>query len=128
MIDKVRDSIFILLCVWIEFGEMLNIEASVRAMSMMFLLSGVLIVGAIGAVQNVNGNGRSKNIAYRSNVTVRRGNIPIANSSAIGGCRGKHVLGHLCCALRNVWGIDVTEALIAIVIDGGYRFVSLEEN
>lgn len=86
-----------------------------------FALSGVLIVDAIGAVQNVNGNGPSKIIAYRSNVTVKKGQYPIANSSAIGGCRGKHVLGHLCCALRNVWGIDVTEALIAIVIDGGYR-------
>lgn len=39
MIDGIEGSILILVCLWTAFEVMLKIEASVRAKSMMFLLS-----------------------------------------------------------------------------------------
>ena len=64
---------------------MLNIGASVRVTSLISLLSGVLIVGALGAVQTV----LSKNIAYRPK--MRRGKISDADSSTMGENRRKHM-------------------------------------
>lgn len=68
---------------------MLNIGASVRVTSLISLLSGVLIVGALGAVQTGNGNVLSKNIAYRPK--MRRGKISDADSSTMGENRRKHM-------------------------------------
>lgn len=68
---------------------MLNIGASVRVMSLISLLSGVLTVGALGAVQTGNGNVLSKTIACRPK--MRRGKISDADSSTMGENRRKHM-------------------------------------
>lgn len=65
MISRVRGSILIFsyfVCVWIEFGVMLNIEVSVKATFMMSLLAEVLILIALGAVQTTMGTNRQKQL------------------------------------------------------------------